>query len=37
MIRERGRGRIQLDADVTVGARLIATFHGRYVAVRSPE
>ena len=33
MLRERGRGRIELDADVTVGDRLIATFHGRYVAV----
>lgn len=37
MLRDRGRGRMQLDADITVGARLIATFHGRYVAMRSPE
>lgn len=35
MLRERGKGRIGLDADVTAASRLVATFHGRYVAVRS--
>jgi thioesterase domain-containing protein len=34
MLGERGRARIELDADVTVGATLVATFHGRYVAMR---
>jgi thioesterase domain-containing protein len=33
MLRERGRGRIELDADVVTGEGLVATFHGRYVAV----
>ena len=33
MLRERGKGRLELDADVVTGDGLVATFHGRYVAV----
>ena len=35
MLRERGKGRLALDADVTVNDRLVAAFHGKYVAVAS--
>ena len=35
MLSERGKGRLELDADVVAGAALVATFHGRYVAVAS--
>lgn len=33
MLRERGKGRLALAADVTVGGRLVAAFQGKYVAV----
>ena len=35
MLNERGKGRLELDADVLSGDALVATFHGRYVAVAS--
>lgn len=32
-LEQRGRGRIELEADLTVGGRLVATFRGRYVGM----
>lgn len=33
-LRQRNRSRIELDADVTVGDSLVASFRGQYVALR---
>lgn len=33
----RGRGRLELRADVTSGGRVVARFRGRYVAIAAPD
>ena len=37
MLTDRGKARVDLEADVTVAGRLVAEFRGRYVAVKAAE